>query len=217
MVSDRIRSSVVLSNRSRSADPSLIMEKSQIALIAGASLAVGVAIGAAVARPAAKKPSGHPRRVFKLCTHSELEKFVASGHVCSGLDTADGFVHLSDATSARTVAKLFFSDCKDLVLLEIDAWKFGAPAWVRDAAAPDKAAAPTAALARCGAATPRLVHYLYHHGCVHLYATTGETGGGAADVLPMAMVVRQAEVPLLPDGSAHVFPDWLPPADEPAC
>jgi uncharacterized protein (DUF952 family) len=45
--------------------------------------------------------------------------FKASGRVLSSLDAADGFVHLSDRTSAPVVAALFFKEATDLQLLEL--------------------------------------------------------------------------------------------------
>jgi hypothetical protein len=51
-----------------------------------------------------------PRRVFKLTTESESATFQAEKTICSGLDAADGFIHLSDRTSAPVVAKLFFTE-----------------------------------------------------------------------------------------------------------
>ena len=188
------------------------MSAGKLSLV-GASFAAGALVGAALSRRPRK--SARPRRVFKLCRRGELASFVKGGHVYSSLDAADGFVHLSDSTSVRKVAAAFFKDCADLVLLEIDSWKFELDGceWARDAGAPDAAQAPTAALARCGSAnTARLVHYLFRHGCVHLYSTAG--AAAAATACPMGMVVRQAEVPLV--GAEHAFPEWLPPGDAPA-
>mmetsp|Transcript_115748 Transcript_115748/g.368063 ORF Transcript_115748/g.368063 Transcript_115748/m.368063 type:complete len:415 (+) Transcript_115748:58-1302(+) len=131
-----------------------------------------------------------PRRVFKLCTATESAGFKDGGKVLSSLDKADGFVHLSDRSSAPVVAKLFFKDCSELRLLEIDAEKLpGAPKWIvgaMDDAAPDKSAWPA-------------VHYLVPNGCVHVF---GEGG------VPVGAIVREEPVPLGADGQ-HKFPAWL--------
>lgn len=134
-----------------------------------------------------------PRRVFKIATEEEVTKFVENGQVESQLDETDGYVHLSDNTAPPKVAKLFFTDCKDLHILEFDAEMFPGPRhWVvgkMGDAEPDVA---TKALATT------VVHYLRADGCVHVYGPK----------VPMSALVRKAAVPLGEDG-VHVFPDWL--------
>lgn len=135
-----------------------------------------------------------PQRVFKLATAAEAKAFQANQTISSELDQKDGFVHLSDRNSALVVAKLFFAECTDLRLFEIDAGKLKAPVnWIVGAtgdAGPDnteKSAAST------------VVHFLKKDGCVHVYGNAGVT---------LDMVVREAAVPLGEDG-VHKFPEWL--------
>ena len=83
------------------------------------------------------------------------------GTIASELDKADGFIHLSDLTGPRVVAKLFFTTATDLELLELDSSKLGDAAWVvgnMGDAAPDSATL---------ANSPITVHYLLPDGCVH--------------------------------------------------
>eukprot|EP00443_Scrippsiella_acuminata_P022995 CAMPEP_0115226746 /NCGR_PEP_ID=MMETSP0270-20121206/30789_1 /TAXON_ID=71861 /ORGANISM="Scrippsiella trochoidea, Strain CCMP3099" /LENGTH=415 /DNA_ID=CAMNT_0002641177 /DNA_START=52 /DNA_END=1298 /DNA_ORIENTATION=+ len=135
-----------------------------------------------------------PQRVFKLATAQEVASFREKGRVCSALDLKDGFVHLSDCSSAPVVAKLFFKDCADLRLLEMNSTKFpGSTNWIvgaMDDAEPDAAA-------RAKSATT--VHYLLPNGCVHVYGDAG---------VPLDCIVRDEHVPLGKDG-VHVFPAWL--------
>jgi len=134
-----------------------------------------------------------PRRVFKLATAGEASSFQDQKRICSTLDAADGFIHLSDASSAPVVAKLFFTTCSDLRLLEVDAEKLPGPVnWIVGAIGDPQPDAEA-----CGKA-PTTVHYLKPDGCVHIY---GEAG------VPVDAIVREAAVPLGADG--HVFPDWL--------
>jgi len=133
-----------------------------------------------------------PERIFKLCLAEESSKFQAEGRVCSGLDRQDGFVHLSDRTSAPVVAELFFKEVADLRLIELSAAHLpGDVFWVAgkmgDAAPPSPAD---------GCLT---MHYLVPDGCVHVY-------GGAG--VPTSAIVREEAVPLGADGK-HTFPDWL--------
>merc|ERR1719253_1985256 len=69
------------------------------------------------------RPVEIPTRVFKLCVAEESAAFQSSKQICSSLDKADGFIHLSDRTSAPVVAKLFFTEATDLRLIELDATK----------------------------------------------------------------------------------------------
>ena len=113
------------------------------------------------------------------------------GKIASELDRADGFIHLSDLTGPRVVAKLFFTTATDLELLELDSAMLGDAAWVvgnMGDAAPD---------AETLAKSPLTVHYLLPDGCVHVY------GGDVST----AAVVREASCPLV-DGE-HQFPSWL--------
>jgi uncharacterized protein (DUF952 family) len=43
-------------------------------------------------------------RLFKIALASECESFKTDGKVCSSLDAADGFVHLSDRNQTPNVA-----------------------------------------------------------------------------------------------------------------
>eukprot|EP00935_MAST-01C_sp_MAST-1C-sp1_P002426 g2426.t1 len=140
-----------------------------------------------------------PQRVFKLAVASEVEAFKASGTIASGLDKADGFVHLSDKTSARVVAGLFFKEAADLQLIELDAGRLQGPLnWVVGKMGDEQ---PDAEMrSRGGGAYPTTIHYLKPDGCVHVYGT----GLG----VPMSAVVRMEAVPLGSDG-VHVFPAWL--------
>jgi uncharacterized protein (DUF952 family) len=136
-----------------------------------------------------------PKRIFKLATQVEADAFQSSGQICSSLDQADGFIHLSDRSSAPVVARLFFTAATDLVLIEVDAEKLpGTCEWVvgkMDDAAPsmqDRTADST------------VVHYLLPDGCVHVYGAQG---------VPVTAVVRQERVPYNSDTKEHDFPTWL--------
>jgi len=133
--------------------------------------------------------------MFKLAVPSEVASFEKLGRVQSGLDTADGYIHLSDPSSPPTVAKLFFTTAADLQILEIDESKLSGPVtWVKGKmgdAPPDEAT-----IKANGGVT---IHYLLPEGCVHVY---GEQG------VPMEAVLRQAACPLGEDG-VHKFPEWL--------
>jgi uncharacterized protein (DUF952 family) len=134
-----------------------------------------------------------PKRVFKLATSSEADAFLNCGIIESTLDKQDGFVHLSDRSSPRKVAQLFFSNCKDLQLIELDAAKLtGKTQWIVGLMGD----APPSAATMATAATT--VHYLIADGCVHVYGESVRTSA----------IVRQVVVPLGADG-VHVFPSWL--------
>mmetsp|Transcript_23111 Transcript_23111/g.72747 ORF Transcript_23111/g.72747 Transcript_23111/m.72747 type:complete len:187 (-) Transcript_23111:64-624(-) len=135
-----------------------------------------------------------PRRIFKLATAAEASSFKESGRILSALDKKDGFVHLSDRTSAPVVARKFFKECSDLRLFEVDAEKFPGPVnWIVGSSGepePDAAAL---------AGAPTIIHYLKSDGCVHVYGDAG---------VPVGTIVREEAVPLGADG-VHVFPEWL--------
>ena len=133
-----------------------------------------------------------PRRVFKLATSQERENFLKGGRVCSSLDKTDGFVHLSDRSSAPVVASLFFKETRDLHLIEIDAEKFpGKIRWVVGNMGDEKP--PTD-----DQSNTSLVHYLVPDGCVHVYGDNG---------VPASAIVRESFVPL--ENGQHIFPEWL--------
>eukprot|EP00420_Gonyaulax_spinifera_P035378 CAMPEP_0197880706 /NCGR_PEP_ID=MMETSP1439-20131203/8418_1 /TAXON_ID=66791 /ORGANISM="Gonyaulax spinifera, Strain CCMP409" /LENGTH=404 /DNA_ID=CAMNT_0043500269 /DNA_START=60 /DNA_END=1274 /DNA_ORIENTATION=- len=135
-----------------------------------------------------------PRRIFKLATADEASAFRDGGKIASGLDRQDGFVHLSDRTAPPKVASLFFTGCKDLRLLELDAKRLAGPVnWIVGKMGDSQPDDGT----RAGAATT--VHYLKSDGCVHVYADSG---------VSVSAVIREEAVPLGEDG-AHVFPEWL--------
>jgi len=132
-------------------------------------------------------------RIFKLATASEVKQFGIGGKILSELDKKDNFVHLSDSKAPRVVANLFFKECQDLQLLELDATMLvGTTNWIIENIhrEPSKAEQATATTT---------VHYMKKDGCVHVY---GEAG------VPVSAVMRSAPVPLGKDG-AHVFPEWL--------
>mmetsp|Transcript_19445 Transcript_19445/g.23262 ORF Transcript_19445/g.23262 Transcript_19445/m.23262 type:complete len:184 (-) Transcript_19445:34-585(-) len=138
--------------------------------------------------------SDAPKRVFKLAVAEELAAFKKGGKIESGLDKADGFIHLSDHTSARVVAKLFFTTATDLRLIEVDATKFQGPVqWVLGKMGDASPSGETLAKAKT------TVHYWKLDGCVHVYGDAG---------VSMDAVVREEPVPLGADG-VHVFPPWL--------
>ncbi|CAE7776045.1 unnamed protein product [Symbiodinium sp. CCMP2592] len=132
-----------------------------------------------------------PSRVFKLATGSEVRQFAEKQHILSELDAKDGFVHLSDARAVRIVAARFFSDCKDLMLLEVDPEGLQKPlTWLHGTmgdAEPDLDARQAAA---------SVLHYLRPDGCVHVYGS-----------VPYTAVTRSEAVALAQDG--HIFPAWL--------
>jgi uncharacterized protein (DUF952 family) len=133
-----------------------------------------------------------PDRIFKLCIEEESAKFKTEGKICSGLDQADGFVHLSDRTSAPVVAGLFFKEAKDLRLIELSAAKLpGSVSWVVGKMGDEAPATPSG--------DALTIHYLIPDGCVHVYGSAG---------VPTSAIVREEAVPLGPDGK-HVFPAWL--------
>eukprot|EP00440_Ansanella_granifera_P004300 gb/GFBE01004662.1/.p1 GENE.gb/GFBE01004662.1/~~gb/GFBE01004662.1/.p1 ORF type:complete len:420 (+),score=87.31 gb/GFBE01004662.1/:1-1260(+) len=135
-----------------------------------------------------------PRRIFKLATGAEASAFKAKKRIESGLDEKDGFIHLSDRTSAPVVAKLFFSDCKDLKLIELDADKLAGPvSWIVGKMGDSEPDAAT----RSQSTT--VVHYLRPDGCVHVYGSQGVSTDA---------IVREEHVALGKDG-VHVFPEWL--------
>uniref|UniRef100_A0A7S1QD22 DUF952 domain-containing protein n=1 Tax=Alexandrium catenella TaxID=2925 RepID=A0A7S1QD22_ALECA len=144
--------------------------------------------------PACTGLTDMPGRVFKLATAAEASAFKEEGKILSSLDKQDGFVHLSDRTAPPTVARLFFKDCADLRLIELDAAKLPGPVnWIVGSMgdpAPD---------AKELASAPTIVHFLKSDGCVHVYGKLG---------VPMSAVLREASVPLGEDG-VHVFPEWL--------
>eukprot|EP00040_Diaphanoeca_grandis_P015245 m.77558 g.77558 ORF g.77558 m.77558 type:complete len:151 (-) comp25025_c0_seq1:532-984(-) len=142
------------------------------------------------------KDDVHPQRVFKLAVAAEVEVFKATKTICSSLDTSDQFVHMSDRTSAPVVAKLFFSKCQDLMLIEYDSLKFqGKTTWFVG----QMGDAPPDAATREPSDT--VIHYLLPDGCVHVYSKSGV--GVSTDG-----ITRIAAVPLGDDG-VHVFPEWL--------
>lgn len=129
-------------------------------------------------------------RVFKLATSAEVERFKEKNRILSDLDLKDGFVHLSDANAAPVVAKMFFANVQDLMLLEVDAEKVPAPVeWIQgkmsDPAPPRKDASS-------------VIHYLLPEGCVHVY---GEQG------VPWDAVSKCVPLPL--KDSVHSFPSWI--------
>ena len=131
-----------------------------------------------------------PERIFKLCVADESARFQAAGTIRSELDAADGFIHLSDRTSAPVVAGLFFSTAKDLRLIELASSKLAPLSWVVGKMGD---AAPTPAEGELA------IHYLIPEGCVHVFGAGG---------VPTSAIVREEAVPLGADGK-HVFPDWL--------
>ena len=163
------------------------------------SFGVGLAIGLTVRELFSRKKTAKvklqpPARVFKLCVESELKAFQASGKVESSLDRADGFIHLSDRTSPKTVASLFFAGAQDLFILEIDATRLNSDIqWLVGVMGED----PPSAKDLSEASTP--VHYLIANGCVHVYGSSG---------VSMSIVTQVSKVPLGSDGK-HVFPVWL--------
>ena len=160
-------------------------------------LGIGLAAGALLVRALSKRTTltlQPPTRLFKLATAAEVAKFEASGKISSQLDTADGFVHLSDRTSPRKVAALFFAGAQDLFLLELDARSLAGPIhWIAGVMGDTPPSAPVLAAAKT------TVHYLVSDGCVHVYGSAG---------VSMGAVVRRAPIPLGADG-VHVFPEWL--------
>ena len=162
-------------------------------------LAVGFVVGGVVVKALGrllttpKTVVATPKRLFKLAVASEVEAFTKAGRIESILDKTDQFIHLSDRTSPPKVARLFFSDAKDLHLIELDASRLvGRVQWVVGAMGD----APPDATVCAQALTT--VHYLIADGCVHVY-------GGP--VLTSA-IVRSAPVPLGADG-VHKMPEWL--------
>ena len=141
----------------------------------------------------ARREAGGPDRVFKLCVASESAQFAAAGTICSSLDRADGFIHLSDRSSAPTVARLFFANAADLKLIELSvALVSSSVVWVVGQMGD---AAPPAPLGD-DAVT---IHYMLPDGCVHVYGSSG---------VPTSAIIREADVPLEADGT-HKFPAWL--------
>jgi len=133
--------------------------------------------------------------MFKLAVASEIESFHKLGKVQSSLDTADGYIHLSDCSAPPTVAKLFFTTAADLHILEIDESKLSGPVtWVKGKMGDEP---PDEGTIKGNPGVT--VHYLLPEGCVHVYGDQG---------VPMKAVMRQAKCPLGKDG-VHRFPEWL--------
>lgn len=166
----------------------------------GVGIVTGVCLARALQKRWARKQGSTisvttPARVFKLAVTSEVEQFRKTGRIESGLDKADGFVHLSDRTAPPKVASLFFKGAKDLHLLELDASSFQGPAhWFVGVMGDTPPCKETR-----DAAGQTSVHYLMSDGCVHVYNDSG---------VSTDCIVKEAKVPLGPDG-AHIFPDWL--------
>mmetsp|Transcript_11231 Transcript_11231/g.24788 ORF Transcript_11231/g.24788 Transcript_11231/m.24788 type:complete len:427 (-) Transcript_11231:34-1314(-) len=138
------------------------------------------------------------KRVFKLATSSEVQRFKGQRRVCSDLDQKDGFVHLSDSSAAPNVARMFFANVEDLMILEIDAEKIPQPAkWIQGKMTDPEPSADVRQQA------PSVIHYLLPEGCVHVYgdATNAESG------VPWEAVARCEAVPWK-DG-VHKFPAWM--------
>eukprot|EP00435_Cladocopium_sp_Y103_P044585 s696_g12.t1 len=115
------------------------------------------------------------KRVFKLATSSDVQRFKEQKHVWSDLDQKDGFVHLSDSSAAPNVARMFFANVEDLMILEIDAEKIPQPAkWIQGKMTDPE---PTA----------DVIHYLLPEGCVHVY--------GSERIVPWEAVARCEAVP----------------------
>ena len=130
-----------------------------------------------------------PERLFKVATAAELAEFEKTGRIESELDRTDGFVHLSDRTSPPKVAELFFSDCKDLHLIELKASSLAGPV--------EWQVAPVNSTPTVGR-RPTTVHYDFSCGCVHVYGAP----------VSMAANVRISKCPLGADGK-HRMPTWL--------
>ena len=118
-----------------------------------------------------------PERIFKLCVADESARFQAAGTIRSELDAADGFIHLSDRTSAPVVAGLFFSTAKDLRLIELASSKLAPLSWVVGKMGD---AAPTPAEGELA------IHYLIPEGCVHVFGAGG---------VPTSAILREEAVP----------------------
>jgi len=133
------------------------------------------------------------RRLFKIAVAAESVSFQQTKRIESGLDKNDGFIHLSDRNMPPVVARDFFTDCKDLKLIEIDTEKLKGPVkWVigKMGDVPDKSTFDE---------NETIIHYLLPEGCAHVYGKNGVTTDA---------IVREADVPLGADG-VHIFPEWM--------
>jgi len=135
-----------------------------------------------------------PKRLFKLARKSEVDTFMTEGIIESSLDKADGFCHLSDRTSPKTVAALFFKGVEDLHILEIDSTMLDGPVqWILSTA-DDPPLTPNV----IGSASTT-VHYIIAKGCVHVYESK----------VNWSAVTRPPQHCPLDENGEHVLPNWL--------
>jgi len=67
------------------------------------------------------------RRIYKLLGRDEWAAAQAAGvFQGSGVDLADGYIHFSAADQAEETARKYFAGRNDLMLLTVDADRFGA-------------------------------------------------------------------------------------------
>jgi uncharacterized protein (DUF952 family) len=59
-------------------------------------------------------------QLYKVLKKREWEEACQSGKICTSLDYADGFIHLSSAIQLNLTLSLFFSKEEKVVLLEIN-------------------------------------------------------------------------------------------------
>ena len=160
----------------------------------------------------------NPDLVYKVCTVEEFEKFKESGVIASALDRQDGFVHLSDSTMSSKVAGLFFKQCQNVVVLELNATKLGPPKkgtsvvrssvgsgdaieWIIGTTQDDHPSQETLT------ENETIVHYLLPEGCIHVYSLSFVTSGVVGLDLSQAFI-RSSLCPLGADGF-HEMPAWL--------
>jgi len=125
--------------------------------------------------------------IWKIVTPSELTVWKTAGVVLgSDLDKADGFIHSSNGAMVKNVARLFFSDRGDCLLL-----KMVPEMWDRTVMWSDEEPEGKKPPTDDGV----VIHYL-NDGCSHVFT---------AQPLPMSVVLDEIAMPL-GEGGAHVFP-----------
>ncbi|KAJ1624971.1 hypothetical protein T492DRAFT_1043343 [Pavlovales sp. CCMP2436] len=124
-------------------------------------------------------------QIWKIATAAEASKWEEHGlGAGSELDQADCFIHASDSTMVRNVAKMFFAGREDVVLLKLTL--NSPPIVVQEE--PDRSEA-------AGRATPTL--HCLPDGCIHVFRPDQPTKWCA---------IRKYPLPLRAADGAHDFP-----------
>ena len=127
--------------------------------------------------------------IWKIATPEDIAAWDSAGAITgSALDRADGFIHSSNGPNVKKVARMFFADVGDAMLLKMCPAEWDRTVrWTTEEPAgrkpPDDGSV--------------LIHYL-PDGCSHVFS---------AEPIPVSFVSERHPMPLV-DG-AHVFPETL--------